>query len=191
MPGSKHWRPPFAPTAESARSEAAGGCGRGVEGVVVHGAEVARLQQCVIGRARRVAPARATPVAQSFPRVSARVSAGVECGSKTPRRRSAAAAHRCKGCGGSRLQNGDGERWPWRGNPAWRERWRSPMGKIEIKLADLTRRISDLEAQIALYGEGHSRDGDGQAHATGVAIAAMQKRLSSLRRSCRILARHA
>jgi hypothetical protein len=65
-----------------------------------------------------------------------------------------------------------------------------PMGKIEVKLADLTRRISDLEAQIALYGEGQSRDG-GQAHATGVAIAAMQKRLSSLRRSCRILARHA
>jgi hypothetical protein len=61
-----------------------------------------------------------------------------------------------------------------------------PMGKIEIKLADLTRRISDLEAQIALYGEG-----DGQGHATGIAIAAMQKRLSSLRRSCRILARHA
>jgi hypothetical protein len=63
-----------------------------------------------------------------------------------------------------------------------------PMGKIEVKLADLTRRISDLEAQIALYGEGQSRDG---AHATGVAIAAMQKRLSSLRRSCQILARHA
>jgi hypothetical protein len=66
-----------------------------------------------------------------------------------------------------------------------------PMGKIEVKLADLTRRISDLEAQIALYGEGQCSDGDGQAHAAGIAVAAMQKRLSSLRRSCRILARHA
>jgi len=67
------------------------------------------------------------------------------------------------------------------------------MGKIAVKLADLTRRVSDLEAQIALYGqradlaEEHSRP----PAATDPAVTALQKRLSSLKRSCQILARHA
>jgi uncharacterized coiled-coil protein SlyX len=67
------------------------------------------------------------------------------------------------------------------------------MGTIAVKLAELTRRVLDLEAQIALqvqqaaFLEQHGRP----LTAADQAIAAMQKRLSSLKRSCRILARHA
>ena len=66
------------------------------------------------------------------------------------------------------------------------------MGTIAIKLVDLTRRVADLEAQIALQGqqaaflEEHGR----LLTAADQAVAAMQKRLSSLKRSCQILARH-
>jgi len=65
------------------------------------------------------------------------------------------------------------------------------MGKIAIKLADLTQRVSDLESQLALQGQ---QAAFLQEHVRSPAdqnIAAMQKRLSSLKRSCQILARHA
>jgi len=67
------------------------------------------------------------------------------------------------------------------------------MGTIANKLADLILRASDLEAQIAVHGqqavflEQHGRS----LGAADRAVAAMQKRLSSLKRSCQILARHA
>jgi hypothetical protein len=67
------------------------------------------------------------------------------------------------------------------------------MGTIANKLADLILRVSDLEAQIALQGqqaaflEEHGRS----LTAADQAVAALQKRLSSLQRSCQILARHA
>lgn len=67
------------------------------------------------------------------------------------------------------------------------------MGKIAVKLADLNRRVSDLEAQIALHGHQSAfLEQHGRPHATGdQTVADLQKRLSSLRRSCQILARHA
>ena len=53
------------------------------------------------------------------------------------------------------------------------------LGTITNKLAELSKRIVDLEAQIAA-----------QRHGRPIAAAAMQKRLSSLKRSCQILSRH-
>lgn len=67
------------------------------------------------------------------------------------------------------------------------------MGTIANKLADLLHRASDLEAQIALQDKQAvflGKHGRSLAPADQ-AVAAMQKRLSSLKRSCQILARHA
>ena len=68
------------------------------------------------------------------------------------------------------------------------------LGTIANKLAELILRVSHLEAQIALQGqqaafflEDHRRS----PAAADQAVAALQKRLSSLQRSCQILARHA
>jgi len=67
------------------------------------------------------------------------------------------------------------------------------MAKIAIKLAELSQRVVELEAQISLHGrqaaflEGHGRP---QNKTADESVAAMQKRLSSLKRSCQILARH-
>jgi hypothetical protein len=66
------------------------------------------------------------------------------------------------------------------------------MEKIATKLAELTQRVLVLKAQIAqrcryasfLDELGRPDTGKDQIHA------AMQKRLSSLKRSCQILARH-
>ena len=66
------------------------------------------------------------------------------------------------------------------------------MMKIASKLAELSQRATDLEAQIARHGrqEGflgeHARRHRGNADAVGQ----LEKRLTSLRRSCQILARH-
>ena len=67
------------------------------------------------------------------------------------------------------------------------------MGTIANKLAELKLRAFDLEAQIAQQAQRAASLGDhgGPLAATDQAIAAMQKRLSSLKRSCQILARHA
>jgi hypothetical protein len=66
------------------------------------------------------------------------------------------------------------------------------MTKIAGKLAELKRRASDLEAQIALQSRQAAFLGDhGRANdAAGTAIAHMEKRLTSLKRSCAILAKH-
>jgi hypothetical protein len=58
------------------------------------------------------------------------------------------------------------------------------MENIAIKFAELTQRAVVLEGQIAERCRCAGRQNADQA------IAAMQKRLSSLRRSCQILARH-
>ena len=66
------------------------------------------------------------------------------------------------------------------------------MADIAAKLADLTQRVLDLEAQLASQGqhapvlEVHGRTSDRPA----ASVAGMQKRLSSLKRSCEILAQH-
>jgi hypothetical protein len=67
------------------------------------------------------------------------------------------------------------------------------MGKIAIKLADLTRQVAELEAQLAIHaGQAAGVQAHGPSNAVAdQATAAMQKRLWSLRRSCEILARHA
>lgn len=67
------------------------------------------------------------------------------------------------------------------------------MGTIANKLADLILRVSDLEAQIALQGQQAAffKEHGRSLTAADQAIAALQKRLSSLQRSCQILARHA
>ena len=67
------------------------------------------------------------------------------------------------------------------------------MGTIADKLAELSRRVFDLEAQIALQAQRAASLGEHgrPLTATDQALAAMQKRLSSLKRSCQILARHA
>jgi len=66
------------------------------------------------------------------------------------------------------------------------------MTKLAGKLAELKRRAMDLEAQIALQSRQAAFLGDhGRTHETAdKAIAQMEKRLTSLRRSCAILSRH-
>jgi hypothetical protein len=66
------------------------------------------------------------------------------------------------------------------------------MTKIAGKLAELRLRAMDLEAQIALQSRQAAFLGDhGRTHEVAdKAIAGMEKRLTSLKRSCAILARH-
>ena len=66
------------------------------------------------------------------------------------------------------------------------------MGKLASKLAELTQRVSELEAQVALQGQQAAfLQEHGRAHpAADQTVVALQKRLSSLKRSCQILARH-
>ena len=66
------------------------------------------------------------------------------------------------------------------------------MSKIAGKLAELRLRAKDLEAQIALQSRQVTFLGDhGRMHDAGdKAIAHLQKRLTSLNRSCAILAKH-
>jgi hypothetical protein len=67
------------------------------------------------------------------------------------------------------------------------------MSTIANKLAELTRRVLDLENQIALQAQRAGSLGEhGQPlTSSDQALAAMQKRLASLKRSCQILAGHA
>jgi hypothetical protein len=66
------------------------------------------------------------------------------------------------------------------------------MTKIAGKLAELKRRAMDLEAQIALQSRQAAFLGDhGRTRdSADKAIAQMEKRLTSLKRSCVILSRH-
>jgi hypothetical protein len=67
------------------------------------------------------------------------------------------------------------------------------MGKLATKLAELTQRVSELEAQVALQGQQAAfLHEHGRSHsAPDQTVATMQKRLASLKKSCQILARHA
>ena len=70
---------------------------------------------------------------------------------------------------------------------------RGDMGKITIKLAELTQRVLDLEAKIALEGQQAAfLQEHGRPHpAVSPTVASTQKLLFSLKRSCQILGRHA
>lgn len=65
------------------------------------------------------------------------------------------------------------------------------MMKLADKLAELSQRALDLQSQIALHGQRAAFLGEhGQSRKAADEAVAMQKRLTSLRRSCQILARH-
>jgi hypothetical protein len=64
--------------------------------------------------------------------------------------------------------------------------------RLTTKLVELNQRVVELEARISLRAQQDAlRNGHGLPDTEEESLAAMRKRLSSLRRSCEILARHA